>query len=201
MYWSRLGLSEKFSSVSLLRVLGPFSELSAPSLSGKSLNCHCLVFSKVSIAPENAKGGGAKKGGAKPHEETPHGKQFPTPLTSVLPPPSISLSRSLRNSQNFPLLTSETAFGRSRNMVPTGRHREVLLFGTFCPHVLALPFHFLDLGMLLAVENLQTFRTSQVQEKQPKHKVFGRDLPGTSGTQTSGYPGQKLYASGLLLLF
>ena len=29
--------------------------------------------------------GGAKKrgGGAKPHEETPHEKQFPTPLTSV----------------------------------------------------------------------------------------------------------------------
>ena len=37
-------------------------------------------------------------------------------------------------------------------------------------------------------------------EKQPKHKVFGRDLLGTSGTQTSGYPGQKLYASGLFLL-
>ena len=38
-------------------------------------------------------------------------------------------------------------------------------------------------------------------EKQPKHKVFGRDIPGTSGTQTSGYPGQKLYASGRFLLF
>ena len=38
-------------------------------------------------------------------------------------------------------------------------------------------------------------------KKQPKHKVFGRDIPGTSGTQTSGYPGQKLYASGLFLLF
>ena len=38
-------------------------------------------------------------------------------------------------------------------------------------------------------------------EKQPKHKVFGRDIPGTSGTQTSGYPRQKLYASGLFLLF
>ena len=38
-------------------------------------------------------------------------------------------------------------------------------------------------------------------EKQPKHKVFGRDIPGTSGTQTLGYPGQKLYAGGLLLLF
>ena len=30
-------------------------------------------------------------------------------------------------------------------------------------------------------------------EKQPEHKVFGRDTPGTSGTQTSGYPGQELY--------
>ena len=38
-------------------------------------------------------------------------------------------------------------------------------------------------------------------EKQPKHKVFGRDIPGTLGTQTSGYPGQKLYASGVFLLF
>ena len=38
-------------------------------------------------------------------------------------------------------------------------------------------------------------------KKQPKHKVIGRDIPGTSGTQTSGYPGQKLYASGLFLLF
>ena len=35
----------------------------------------------------------------------------------------------------------------------------------------------------------------------PKGKVFGQDIPGTSGTQTSGYPGQELYASGLFLLF
>ena len=41
----------------------------------------------------------------------------------------------------------------------------------------------------------------QEGKKQPKHKVFGQDIPGTSGTQTSGYPGQKLYASGLFLLF
>ena len=39
------------------------------------------------------------------------------------------------------------------------------------------------------------------EKKQPKHKVFERDIPGTSGTQTSGYPGQKLYASALFLLF
>ena len=44
---------------------------------------------------------------------------------------------------------------------------------------------------------------SQVRKgkKKPKHKVFGRDIPGTSGTQTSGYPGQKLSASGIFLLF
>ena len=39
------------------------------------------------------------------------------------------------------------------------------------------------------------------RKKQPKDKAFGQDIPGTSGTQTSGYPGQKLYASGFLLLF
>ena len=30
------------------------------------------------------------------------------------------------------------------------------------------------------------------KKKQPKDKVFGHDIPGTSGTQTSGYPAQKL---------
>ena len=45
--------------------------------------------------------------------------------------------------------------------------------------------------------------SSQVRKKkkQPKHKVFGQDTPGTSGTQTSGYPRRKLYATGLFLLF
>ena len=43
----------------------------------------------------------------------------------------------------------------------------------------------------------QSIRT----DKQPKDKVFGQDILGTSGTQTSGYPGQELYASGLFLLF
>ena len=44
---------------------------------------------------------------------------------------------------------------------------------------------------------------SECQEgkKQPKAKVSGKDIPGTSGTQTSGYPRQKLYADGLFLLF
>ena len=33
------------------------------------------------------------------------------------------------------------------------------------------------------------------KEKQPRHKVFGRAISGISGTQTSGYPGQKFYAN------
>ena len=45
------------------------------------------------------------------------------------------------------------------------------------------------------------FGADQEGKKQPKDKVIGQNIPGTSGTQTSGYPGQKLYASGLLLLF
>ena len=46
---------------------------------------------------------------------------------------------------------------------------------------------------MLAIQNPPIFSGT---EKQPKHRVFGRDIPGTSGTQTSGYPEQKLYASG-----
>ena len=59
--------------------------------------------------PENAKGGGKKAtggGGAKPHEENPHGKQFPTPLTSVR--------------LHFPQVTSEIIFGGSPKMVSKG---------------------------------------------------------------------------------
>ena len=33
------------------------------------------------------------------------------------------------------------------------------------------------------------FFTQVRKKKQPKHKVLGRDIPGTSGSQTSGYPG------------
>ena len=46
-----------------------------------------------------------------------------------------------------------------------------------------------------------SFGISSGREKQPKEKVSGQDIPGTSGTQMSGYPGQTLYASGLFLLF
>ena len=35
------------------------------------------------------------------------------------------------------------------------------------------------------------------RKKQPKDKVFGQDISGTSGTQTSGYAGHKLYAASL----
>ena len=67
------------------------------------------------------RGGGKKSGGAKPHEETPTENGFRPPLPSVrLPPPppySISLSKSLRNSQNFPQLISEKPFGGSQKAV------------------------------------------------------------------------------------
>ena len=70
------------------------------------------------------KGGGQNSGGggAKPHEENPHGKQFPTPPhlgTSPPPPPNAtSLIKSLTNSQNFPRVTpSKTVFGGSPKMV------------------------------------------------------------------------------------
>ena len=42
---------------------------------------------------------------------------------------------------------------------------------------------------------------SQYFQEEPKDKVFGQDIPGTLGTQTSGYPGQELYASGLFVSF
>ena len=58
----------------------------------------------------------------------------------------------------------------------------------------------------MEIERYQKFRkcleSGRIpKEKQPKDKVLGQDIPGTSGTLTSGYPGQKLYASGLFLLF
>ena len=53
----------------------------------------------------------------------------------VLPPPkSISLSKSPRNSQNFPQPTSsEMAFGGSRKAVSDGPSSRGFAFGTFCP--------------------------------------------------------------------
>ena len=95
--------------------------------------------------PENAKGGGKKEGGAKPHEETPHGKQFPTPLTSVRFAPSygISLSKSLRNPQNFPQVTSsETVFGGPQKIVSDGPSSRGFAFRYVLPPPLALPRYF-----------------------------------------------------------
>ena len=77
---------------------------------------------------EGQKGGG--KGGARPHEETIHGKQSPSPLTSVcLPrPQAISLSNSMRDSRMSPQVTpSETAFGGSPKLVFQGA-----IFARFC---------------------------------------------------------------------
>ena len=60
-------------------------------------------------AREHKRRGRGKEWGGQPHEpqETPHGKQFPTPPASVhFPPPHpVSLTKSLRNSQNFPQVT------------------------------------------------------------------------------------------------
>ena len=52
-----------------------------------------------------------------------------------------------------------------------------------------------------AADSHRSLAFAQDRKKQPKHKDFGQDIPGTSGTQTSGYPGKKLHASGLFLLF
>ena len=61
----------------------------------------------------------------------------------------------------------------------------------------SLPTLLLNLGQ----KEKSFLRKPSGPKKQPKHKVFGRDIPGTSGTQTSGHPGQKLYASGLVCCF
>ena len=121
------------SSGSCPLFLNFIGKITIPEMSGKELECPRCPSprhprrAKVQRTPKGGGGGGQKKrgGGAKPHEETPHRKQFPTPLTSVrfAPPPpySISLSKSLRKSQNSPQLTSsETAFGGSRKMVSDG---------------------------------------------------------------------------------
>ena len=71
-------------------------------------------------------------------------------------------------------------------------------------HILFSFFLFLSerrKGVILIRGWIQIFRLVSGPKKQPKHRVFGRDIPGTSGTQTSGYPGQNLYATRLFLLF
>ena len=91
-------------------------------------------------ARERQRGGAKKRGGAKPHEETPRGKQFPTPLTSArfAPPPIpfllVSPLEMPRISLSWP---PQKPFSEGlEKWFPTGHPREVLLFGTFCPPLL-----------------------------------------------------------------
>ena len=94
-------------------------------------------------------GNGFQRGGQNLTRRPPHGNSFRPPLTSVrfAPPPpySISLSKSLRNAQNFPQLTSETTFRGSRKMVSDGPSSPRFCFSvSFAPPPpLALPSSFL----------------------------------------------------------
>ena len=79
-----------------------------------------------------------KAGGAKPHEETPLGKQFPTPLTSALfhPPPHIPflLWSPLEIPRISPQLTSSNPFSEGlETWFPRGHPREVLLRYVLAP--------------------------------------------------------------------
>ena len=94
--------------------------------------------------PENAKGGGEKKRGGQNLTRRPpteNGFRPPSPQYVLPPPPyAISLSKSLRNSQNFPQLTSsETVFGGSRKMVFDGPSSRGFAFRYVLPPPLALP--------------------------------------------------------------
>ena len=69
---------------------------------------------------DRQRGGGKKEGGGRTSWGDPPWKTVSDPphLGTFCPPYSISLSKSLRNAQNFPQLTSsETIFGGSRKMV------------------------------------------------------------------------------------
>ena len=78
----------------------------------------------LTLTRERQRGGQKRGGGGKTSRGDP--PQFPTPLTSVRfapppPPHAISLSKSHRNFQNFPQLTSsETVFGGSQKIVSDG---------------------------------------------------------------------------------
>ena len=95
------------------------------STSGTVAALAVLMNWSVEMAPEplqrTPKRGGAKGagGGAKPHEETPHGKQFPTPLTSegFAPLLGSALTNSLKESQNFPGDPLGNSFGGSPEKV------------------------------------------------------------------------------------
>ena len=175
------------------------------------------------VGDQRTRRGGGKKGGGTSRGDPPR-QTVPNPLTSVrfqtfgmfsnfCPPNplSISLSRSLRNSQNFHQPTSsETAFGGSRKMVSDGPSSQGFAFQYVLPLPLALPWGRGNLGGILR-DNLgegncaskiaarewgvnfcrEASRclagpSGQVSrfsgtEKQPKHKVFGPVVPWTSG--------------------
>ena len=69
---------------SLLFSACPLREVSQEPLPLKPKIALCATwrFGQEATVQRTSKGG-QKEGGAKPHEETPHGKQFPTTLTSV----------------------------------------------------------------------------------------------------------------------
>ena len=81
--------------------------------------------------------GGKKAGGAKPHEETPHEKQFATPLTSVrvAPPCPISLSK------KFPEFPSADLLGNHFRRVSKSGFRRAIL-ARFCFSVRFAPPRF-----------------------------------------------------------
>ena len=90
--------------------------------------------------------GGQKRGGGKTSRgEPPHGKRFPTPLTSVrfAPPPPLMpslLGSPLEISRIFPqLTTSETVFGGSQKIVSDGPSSRGFAFRYVLPPPLALP--------------------------------------------------------------
>ena len=93
------------------------------------------------LPQENANGGSKNGGGGGVGQNfmrRPPQKKVSDPphLGTCCPPPSnsISLIKSLRNSQNFSQVTSsETAFGGSPKWLPMDHPREVCLFGTFPP--------------------------------------------------------------------
>ena len=95
------------------------------------------------VSRERQRGGGNSGGGAKPHEETPHGKQFPTPLTSVRFPPS-QCHFSYEAPYKLPEIPSgdplKNSFRRvSKNGFPRGHPCEVLPRPAVLPPPLARP--------------------------------------------------------------
>ena len=68
-------------------------------------------------------------------------------------------------------------------------------------HILPILRGFLGSVTLLRRLGFSRRQNISGRKKQPKDKVFGQDIPGTSGTHTSVRPGQKLIARLFFLLF